>query len=764
MQKNCRYVYFYVSLTRTRCKALRREFEDLDALEGKYTQLLEQLDPTWAQRVEPKRTPAFTVTMPKPDSISPVPKNVLADVSNVVVPKNEIVSPKVERAASMKVSNPTPSIKQVDLNPDLNSSKSQIASMQTVDIDVQVKPPIVLAAEIEIVPKVRVTTLVQSPVASSTIQSVDSLGGTGELFNKSAEVKVTQLNSETVREERVASEDFWKPAGVRKIIRAPLQVQVFNHDEDDIEDISDEVHAKSTLLVSDPLQLNVTSMIEERSSLELDEPTESSMNESQHPAALYVSESMVSEVSPPESQKPQPTNNIPPHRDQDVESKVEIMTDVSTAKSPQSTNRPLEDYSAPLDGSLDDESMHRAEAKQDYSPVMTSSKKDWKLSDKSSSKFSTDSRSLELHDELFGGSGGARAAESKSQAPSRLEGEENYSEDSYSQEDHSVAIYSYPPNANPNTSDLDSTTSTIPIAGLDQSLENFGLLDTGVIRQKMLKQSGVRASDDEDGVLFGTTSVNPASLDVDHSDHSKELDESLQVSNSQLESPGETSYGENSKPSYDSHEDIGAFIPALTAYEPPSPPALKNVDHEFPMPNGEVDKSAYSSVAESSAADISMEGLSKQFTEQYIEKALEQNNFLVEKQNQPEEVAVKTGGGGLASSSPPQTASKVSWIPGRAPMELIETAQAIDAYVSSIRLDGASLLKLGISKIYMRLSFMNSTSAASSVLNFNIRSSYFQMPVSFGARKSNSQKDSYVLGLMNFYCINTYIFLRRYHL
>jgi hypothetical protein len=670
-------VYLFFSVKRSRFKALSRELEDLDALEQKYMVLLNQLDPRWTHRAENARVPSFSVVIAK-EVDGGTQKKVLADISNTFVPKNEANAAaetpiKSERNGlyESQKSNAT-----ISLEPDISRREEPLAQPS-----LQLKNPIVLTSEVEI-PKVKVTTTSVSPVASSVIQSIDSLSGTGELTSTVGSSKTSATNGATILETEESSDNAWRPAGVRKVIRAPLQVQIANnHDDDDddiVQDSSEELSSSASVGGASSEVQHVSSTQEENAML--DEPDESSLIQSNYPDALYISESAVSEILPGNILK------------SDLPAQVSMKPDAKAAPSGgQLSVKASEHKEAAVTKGLDiNTSADEAEAKGLVRSATTGSAKDWKQSDKSS----MDSHSLELHDALFGVRGPTRAADSKHRTPTDAE-DERYSEDSFSQEELTPNLSATQrtnlSKVNTTQSDLDSTTSSVPISGLEHSLENFGALDTGLIRQKVLFRSGAKASDDEDGVLFGTTTVNPGALDLSDENHAyKDFDESLQ-------SQGENSYGESSKQLYDSNEDIGAFIPSLTAYEPPSPPALKKVEHDFDLSNEAPERSVGSSLAESSTADISsMEILSKKFTDQYIQKALEVSSRLVERQAG---VTAEPGAIAPADAGPSPDISNVSWTSGRAPMELIETAQAIDAYVSSLRLDGASLLLLGISRV-----------------------------------------------------------------
>jgi hypothetical protein len=602
-------------------------------------------------------------------------KRVLADVSNTFILKNMTSDTVPEGSIKLgrtSLYEPQNYDRNIIAGPDIPSCE------EPLQLSSQLKTPIALKTEVEI-PKVKVTTLSASPVASSVIQSIDSLNGTGEFSSTVGSDKAFHMNETTKQDVEKPSNDVWRPAEVRKVVRVPLQVQIVSYD-DIIQDISGESTPCATAGTAATESQHVSSFQE--ASVVLDEPDDSSLNQSRHPGALYISESAVSENLPADILKPEHPIQISLRSANEM--KAAFSDDLRFAKPSEQKE------SATMKGSNLKKSADTAEAKGLVRPSIGSSAKDRKQSDKPS----MDSRSLELHDELFGIGGTAHVAETKHQAPSDGE-DEGYSEDSYSREDltPSLSVSQRTDFSKPNAtqSDLDSTTSSIPIPGLEHSLENFGGLDTGLIRQRVLLQSGARASDNEDGVLFGTTSVNPGALDLSDDNHAyKDFDESLQ-------SQGENSYGDNSKPLYDSNEDIGTFIPSLTAHEPPSPPALKNLDHDFDQSNEAHERSVESSLVGSSAADMSsMEGLSKRFTDQYIQKALEENCRLLERQAEapaePQQVAPVV-------ASPTSDVSKVSWTSGRAPMELIETAQAMDAYVSSLRLDGASLLALGISQV-----------------------------------------------------------------
>lgn len=83
----------------------------------------------------------------------------------------------------------------------------------------------------------------------------------------------------------------------------------------------------------------------------------------------------------------------------------------------------------------------------------------------------------------------------------------------------------------------------------------------------------------------------------------------------------------------------------------------------------------------------------------------------------------------------------IKWHPGRAPLELIETSNALDVFISAIRFDSSNFTH--VSELYVQLEFLDSLSQLSSPISTNVRSSI--LPVSFASYLSFTRETSLIL-------------------
>eukprot|EP00602_Paraphysomonas_sp_CaronLab_P000810 CAMPEP_0185028984 /NCGR_PEP_ID=MMETSP1103-20130426/15084_1 /TAXON_ID=36769 /ORGANISM="Paraphysomonas bandaiensis, Strain Caron Lab Isolate" /LENGTH=891 /DNA_ID=CAMNT_0027563583 /DNA_START=330 /DNA_END=3002 /DNA_ORIENTATION=+ len=87
-----------------------------------------------------------------------------------------------------------------------------------------------------------------------------------------------------------------------------------------------------------------------------------------------------------------------------------------------------------------------------------------------------------------------------------------------------------------------------------------------------------------------------------------------------------------------------------------------------------------------------------------------------------------------------ETPSVIQWTPGRAPLELVETANALDVFVSAVRFDNGVFTS---SKVYLQIDFMDALSPISDAIQTNVRMSV--IPVSYASYIAFNRESSLLL-------------------
>lgn len=290
-------------------------------------------------------------------------------------------------------------------------------------------------------------------------------------------------------------------------------------------------------------------------------------------------------------------------------------------------------------------------------------------------------------------------------------------------------------------------------------LSPLGVVGTAILRRRAAGGVGSSsvASDEDDRVLMGTLHHydSTGAISMDTSDQSM-----------------------NSSTQFEISEDPNVCVPVK---DPPAPPTLRispagdePIEQDSRSPPMSALATADSSVGfEVNAVDNFIEG--KSFGEESSEINMSQGfvDTLAARYLDPTLLAETAGdidaenetGGvrehGELPMAPDDIADEeeeiIRWNPGRASLDLIETAMAVDAYASSIRLDSEylrstlinkvrmSLIRVGLQllvmfesflmQIHLRFNFLEATSASSPPISGNVRDSSTSISMNFGARK-----------------------------
>jgi hypothetical protein len=240
------------------------------------------------------------------------------------------------------------------------------------------------------------------------------------------------------------------------------------------------------------------------------------------------------------------------------------------------------------------------------------------------------------------------------------------------------------------------------------------------IRRASIEQPGDTVSSlDEDRVLMGTVTLKQS---FDASGLTLSMEESQEAAENSLNDSRNSSSSNVNLSNSDGRAVLDAssqddlplqFVPSVPTHEPPAPPMKYSVENYSEHSPALSIKDRYSpdrdhlgKSLELSAASVNMDndsvfddsGVIADAMATEIAASYLKNASLATLETVPEE-----------ESGPPiqeqKPASAVVWTLGRAPAELIETAQAVEVFVSSLSVDNQHLSKAGINKVRAYITF-----------------------------------------------------------